>query len=128
MLMAAGVDRYFQVGSHLLASATITAENQRSWVQVARCYRDEGGRADRQPEFTQLDMEMSFVGEEDVMSTVERCVKQTWTVRPLTPTPTVALDAHAYNCEVVGTCWQRSFDAAPVSENDVCRCHVEIWE
>lgn len=48
------------------------------YFQVARCYRDEGARPDRQPEFTQLDVELSFTNRDEIMELVEDLFQYFW--------------------------------------------------
>ena len=72
LLMVAGMERYYQ---------------------IARCYRDEDFRADRQPEFTQLDMEMSFIDTEDIIAISEEVLTALWELigyRLPTPIPRIS--------------------------------------
>ncbi|CAG9531187.1 unnamed protein product [Cercopithifilaria johnstoni] len=57
LLMCGGIDRYFQ---------------------IARCYRDEGAKSDRQPEFTQVDVELSFTDQDNVMKLIENIIVESW--------------------------------------------------
>jgi aspartyl-tRNA synthetase len=97
LCMVAGIDRYFQ---------------------IARCMRDEDLRADRQPEFTQLDIEMSFVDEEDVFAVLERAIASAWTASGfrgaiITPFPRLT--------------WHEAMDRYGVDKPDV-RFGVELHD
>ncbi len=82
LLMTAGVDRYFQ---------------------IARCFRDEDPRADRQPEFTQIDVEASFVREDDVFRWVEGLVKRLARVAEAEAAPPFERMTHAQAMERFGS-------------------------
>lgn len=57
----------------------LMASGVKNYFQIAKCFRDEDLRADRQPEFTQVDMEMSFADAKDVQNVIESTVKKVWT-------------------------------------------------
>jgi aspartyl-tRNA synthetase len=82
LFMVAGLDRYFQ---------------------IARCFRDEDLRADRQPEFTQIDIEASFVGLEDVLGFGEGMVEAIWAEAGLTVELPIERMRHAEAMERYGT-------------------------
>ncbi len=82
ILMCAGFDRYYQ---------------------VARCFRDEDLRADRQPEFTQLDVEMSFVDRQDIMVIMESLIKQLWQTMLGVQLPDFQVMSYAESMQRFGT-------------------------
>ncbi|MCP9262670.1 Aspartate--tRNA ligase, mitochondrial [Dirofilaria immitis] len=68
LLMCGGIDRYFQVSNSI----------NLKFLTIARCYRDEGAKSDRQPEFTQVDIELSFTDQDNVMKLIENIIVESW--------------------------------------------------
>jgi len=95
LLMVAGMERYYQ---------------------IARCYRDEDFRADRQPEFTQLDVEMSFVDQEDVIEIAEEVITAIW-----------ALIGHDLPTPLARLTWHDAMDRFGSDKPDM-RCALELTE
>jgi aspartyl-tRNA synthetase len=79
--MVAGMDRYYQ---------------------IVKCFRDEDLRADRQPEFTQIDCEMAFVEQEDILNTFEGLIK------------------HLFKTI-------KGIELGRFPTNDICRSHATLW-
>jgi aspartyl-tRNA synthetase len=96
LLMVAGMERYYQ---------------------IARCYRDEDFRADRQPEFTQLDIEMSFVDSEDVIALSEEIMAALWR----------ELAGHDISRPVPRLTWHEAMDRYGTDKPDL-RYGVELTE
>ncbi len=96
LLMVAGMERYYQ---------------------IARCYRDEDFRADRQPEFTQLDIEMSFVDSEDVIALSEEIMAALWR----------ELAGHEIGLPVPRLTWHEAMDRYGTDKPDL-RYGVELTE
>ncbi|EGD80713.1 hypothetical protein PTSG_01303 [Salpingoeca rosetta] len=110
MLMVGGFDRYYQ---------------------FARCYRDEGGRLDRQPEFTQIDLEMAFVTQEDVLQLTEALVASMWKegCGVDIPTPFTRMSFHDAMAQYGSDKPDTRFDMKITDATDVFSPHaVRVWE
>eukprot|EP00049_Salpingoeca_infusionum_P003609 m.68405 g.68405 ORF g.68405 m.68405 type:complete len:672 (-) comp12194_c0_seq5:54-2069(-) len=112
MLMVAGFDRYYQ---------------------FARCYRDEGGRMDRQPEFTQIDIEMSFIEQQDIKDITERIVRAVWqnainvTLPETFPTMTFADAMHNYGVDKPDTRYEMTLKYADETLSTAIIANVPFW-
>ncbi len=108
LLMVGGFDRYFQ---------------------IAKCFRDEDLRADRQPEFTQIDVEMSFCDQEDVITVAERLIYEIFTKNGLSVPTTFNRMTHTQAMESYGSDKpDMRYDLAMVDVIDIFeRCDNEIF-